>query len=379
MIQAGWAGASNPGVHDETRSHPLAYDAILLVSFGGPEGQQDVLPFLERVTAGRDVPRERLEEVGEHYRTFGGRSPINDQNRALVAALERLLAEEGPDLPVYWGNRNWDPLLADTLAEMRDDGIERAVCFVTAAYSSYSGCRQYREDLARARSEVGAGAPELDKLRVFYNHPGFVEPQVDYVVEALGRLSPGVRDAAPVVFTTHSIPRTMSRHCDYEAQHYETCRLVMEAVERRAPRGGGRPREWQLAFCSRSGPEFVPWLVPDVNDHLVDLHAGGVRGVVVVPVGFVSDHMEVVFDLDVEAAETARGLGLEFVRAPSVGTDDRFVRMIRELVLERHATTRPRALGTRGPNWDACPADCCLTPGQTEHPTVAGAPPTRPR
>ena len=355
------------------------YDAILLVSFGGPEREEDVVPFLERVTAGRNIPRERLEEVGEHYYLFGGRSPINDQNRALLSALRELLAAEGPDLPVYWGNRNWDPLLADTLAQMRDDGIGRAICFVTAAYSSYSGCRQYREDLARAQAAVGPDVPELDKLRVYYNHPGFVEPQVDYVVEVLGRLDPQVRDDAPVVFTTHSIPRTMSRHCDYEVQHYETCRLVMEAVERRAPRGDGRPREWQVVFCSRSGPEFVPWLVPDVNDHLTDLHARGTRGVVVVPVGFVSDHMEVAFDLDVEAAETARELGLEYQRAATVGTDDRFVRMIRELVLERHEGAEARALGTRGPNWDECPTDCCFSPGQTEHPTVGAAPPPRPR
>ena len=353
------------------------YDAILLVSFGGPEQEADVLPFLERVTAGRNVPRERLEEVAEHYLAFGGRSPINDQNRALKEALEALLAAEGPQLPVYWGNRNWHPLLADTLRAMRDDGIERAICFVTAAYSSYSGCRQYREDLARARAEVGDGAPQLDKLRVFYNHPGFVEPQIDFTLDALARLDPPNRDDARVVFTTHSIPHTMSRHCDYEAQHYETCRLMMQGVEERAPRGDGRPRPWQLVFCSRSGPEHVPWLVPDVNDHLTDLHQQGARSVVVVPVGFVSDHMEVAFDLDVEAAETAAELGLDFQRAATVGTDPRFVNMIRELVLERQADHPARALGTRGPNWDACPRDCCLTPGQEVSPTVADAAPAR--
>jgi protoporphyrin/coproporphyrin ferrochelatase len=349
------------------------YDAILLVSFGGPEQEEDVLPFLERVTAGRNVPRERLEEVAEHYLAFGGRSPINDQNRALKVSLEQLLAAEGPDLPVYWGNRNWHPLLADTLREMRADGIERAICFVTAAYSSFSGCRQYREDLEAARAEVGEAAPQLDKLRVFYNHPGFVEPQVDFVVEALGRLSPDRRDHAPVVFTTHSIPHTMSRHCDYEVQHHETARLIMQGVERRAPRGDGQPREWQLVYCSRSGPEFVPWLEPDVNDHLADLHRHGAQAAVVAPIGFVSDHMEVVFDLDVEASETADELGLEMVRAATVGTDERFVRMIRELVLERHADAPARALGTRGPNWDECPLDCFLTPGQQARPAIADA------
>ncbi len=353
------------------------YDAILLVSFGGPEKEEDVLPFLERVTAGRNVPRERLEEVAEHYLAFGGRSPINDQNRALLGEIEQLLAAEGPDLPVYWGNRNWHPLLADTLREMREDGIERAICFVTAAYSSYSGCRQYREDLAEARAEVGEGAPELDKLRVFYNHPGFVEPQVDFVVDALGRLSPERRDQAPVVFTTHSVPHTMSRHCDYEVQHHETCRLIMQGVERRAPRGDGRPREWQLVYCSRSGPASIPWLEPDVNDHLADLHRQGTEAAVIAPIGFVSDHMEVVFDLDVEAAETAQELGMELERSATVGTDERFVRMIRELVLERQQGAAPRALGTRGPNWDACPLDCCRAPEQQVRPAVADAARTR--
>jgi protoporphyrin/coproporphyrin ferrochelatase len=344
------------------------YDAILLVSFGGPEQLEDVIPFMENVTRGRDVPRERLEEVSQHYVEFGGRSPINDQNRALKAELEALLAAEGPDLPVYFGNRNWHPLLPDTLREMRDDGIERAICFVTSAYSSYSGCRQYREDLAAARAEVD-GAPELDKIRVYYNHPGFVEPQVDLIEQALEQLPADVRDAAHVVFTTHSIPRTMSRHCDYEAQHYETCRLVMDAFP-------GRP--WQLVFNSRSGPEFVPWLEPDVNDHLEALHEQGVPGVVVVPVGFISDHMEVIYDLDVEAEQTAQRLGLAFARAGTVGIDPRFVAMIRELVLERLADAPKRALGTRGPNWDACPVDCCFSPGQELKDVVAAAP-ARPR
>ncbi len=345
------------------------YDAILLVSFGGPEAPEDVLAFLERVTAGRDIPRERLEEVGQHYHELGGRSPINDQNRALKAALEHRLAAVGPELPVYWGNRNWHPLLADTLRDMRGDGVRRAICFVTAAYSSYSGCRQYREDLARARTEVGDGAPELDKLRVYYNHPGFLEPQTDLVGAAIAALPEGARSGARIVFTTHSIPRTMSRHCDYEAQHYEACRLVMEAFP-----GHG----WDLVFSSRSGPAVVPWLEPDISDHLGSLATAGVPGVVVVPIGFVSDHMEVVYDLDVEAAATAQRLGLPYVRAGTVGTDERFVEMIRELVLERLQDAPQRARGVRGPSWDACPADCCLTPGQQVHDTVAAAP-ERPR
>ncbi len=352
-----------------------AYDAILLVSFGGPEAPDEVIPFMQNVTRGRNIPRERLEEVSEHYFAFGGRSPINDQNRALKAALEALLAEQGPALPVYFGNRNWHPLLPDTLAQMRDDGVERALCFVTSAYSSYSGCRQYRENLAAARAEV-QGAPELDKIRVFYNHPGFVAPQVDLIRAALSELEADVRDRARIVFVTHSIPRTMSRHCDYEAQHYETCRLVMAGLAT-AGDPAGADRGWDLVFCSRSGPEFVPWLEPDVNDHLEALHAEGVPGVVVVPVGFISDHMEVIYDLDVEAKETAEKLGLPFARAGSVGVDPRFVAMIRELVLERLEQAPRQALGTRGPNHDACPVDCCFTPGQDLHPVVAAAAPPR--
>jgi len=340
------------------------YDALLLVSFGGPEGPDDVLPFMENVTRGRNIPRERLEEVSQHYFRFEGRSPINDQNRALKAALEALLAEEGPELPVYLGNRNWHPLLPDTLRQMRDDGIERALCFITSAYSSYSGCRQYREDLAAARDEVGEGAPELDKIRVYYNHPGFVDPQVDLVAEALEELPEEVRASARIVFTTHSIPLTMSRHCDYEAQHYETCRLVMEHLP---------GREWDLVYNSRSGPPHIPWLEPDVNDHLEALAEAEVPGAVVVPVGFISDHMEVIYDLDVEAVETAERVGLPMARAGTVGADPRFVTMIRELLLERLEGAPARALGTRGPNHDACPVDCCFTPGQEPREVVAEA------
>jgi protoporphyrin/coproporphyrin ferrochelatase len=340
------------------------YDAVLLVSFGGPEGPDDVLPFMENVTRGRNIPRERLEEVSQHYHRFGGVSPINEQNRDLKAALEALLEEQGPHLPVYFGNRNWDPLLPDTLRRMRDDGIERALCFVTSAYSSYSGCRQYRENLAAARDEVGDGAPELDKMRVYYNHPGFVEPQIDLISEALEQLPEEVRAGARIVFTTHSIPHTMSRHCDYEAQHYETCRLVMEQLP---------GREWELVYNSRSGPEHVPWLEPDVNDHLEALAESGAPGAVVVPVGFISDHMEVIYDLDIEAVETAERVGLPMARAGTVGTDPRFVAMIRELLLERTEDAPARALGTRGANHDACPVDCCFTPGQTAKAVVAAA------
>jgi protoporphyrin/coproporphyrin ferrochelatase len=348
----------------------VTYDALLLVSFGGPESPDEVLPFMEQVTAGRGIPRERLVEVSEHYRLFDGRSPINDQNRALRAALGDALVDAGLRLPVYWGNRNSAPWLEDELRRMRDDGVERALCLVTSAYSSYSGCRQYREDLARAAAAVGDGAPELDKVRVYYNHPGFLEPQVDLVREAIASLPAEVQDDARVVFTTHSIPRTMSRHSDYEVQHHEACRLVMEAFP-------GRP--WELVYNSRSGPPQVPWLTPDVNDHLAALAADGCPGVVVAPIGFVSDHLEVVYDLDVEARATAAGLGLPFARAGTVGTDPRFVAGLVELVRERVEDAPKRALGTRGPNWDACPVDCCRAPGQEERPTVASAPPPRRR
>ncbi|WP_083441590.1 ferrochelatase [Nitriliruptor alkaliphilus] len=344
----------------------MTYDAVLLVSFGGPEAPYEVLPFMEQVTAGRGIPRERLEEVSQHYRLFDGRSPINDQNRTLRAALEAELAAQGDALPVYWGNRNSAPWLESELRRMQADGVERALCLVTSAYASYSGCRQYREDLARAADAVGPGAPQLDKVRAYYNHPGFLEPQADLIHAALDELPEEARAGARMVFTTHSIPRTMSRHSDYEVEHHEACRLVMAAFPGRA---------WELVYNSRSGPPEVPWLTPDVNDHLTDLAAAGCPGVVVVPIGFVSDHLEVVYDLDIEARATAAGLGLPFARAGTVGTDPRFVAGLAELVRERHAGAPQRALGTRGPNWDACPVDCCRVPGQEERPTVASAPP----
>ncbi|MDX1620262.1 MAG: ferrochelatase [Nitriliruptorales bacterium] len=349
-------------------SRPDEYDAILLVSFGGPEGPDEVMPFLENVVEGRNVPRERLEEVAQHYHRFGGTSPINDQNRALIAALEPALAEAGIDLPLYWGNRNWHPMLADTIAEMRDDGVRRALGFVTSAYSSYSGCRQYREDLARARSEVGEDAPEIDKIRVYYNHPGFVAANVARIEAALEELA-DQRDEAHIAFTTHSIPLTMSRHCDYEVQTYEAARLIMEQL--------GASHPWSVVFNSRSGPPHIPWLEPDINDHLEGLANDGAGAVVVAPIGFVSDHLEVVYDLDVEARETAVENDLAFARAGTVGTHDAFVSAVVDLVRERVNGAPRSALGTRGPNHDFCPRDCCLTPGQERAPTVASAPVAR--
>lgn len=346
-------------------------EAVLLVSFGGPEGPDDVLPFMKNVTDGRGIPDERLVEVSQHYYDRGGVSPIQEQCRQLRTALEQGLDDAGHGLKVYWGNRNWDPYLADTLREMADDGVGHALAVLTSAYSSYSGCRQYREDVERARREVGDGAPTFEKVRAYYNHPGFVEPHVGYVRDALDSLPAEARGDARVVFTTHSIPRTMSRHSDYEVQTYETCRLVMEGL--------GTGHGWDLVYNSRSGPPFVPWLVPDVNDHLEAIAGAGTPGVVVVPIGFVSDHMEVVFDLDTEAAATAERVGLAYARAATVGIDPAFVAGLVELVEEHVAGGEARSLGVRGPNWTQCPVDCCLTPGMEAAPTIASAPAPRGR
>jgi ferrochelatase len=347
------------------------YDALLLVSFGGPERPEDIVPFLENVTRGRGIPRDRLETVGEHYRLLGGRSPINDINRALAAAVEADLSGHGVDLPVYWGNRNWDPYLAHTVARMRDDGVTRAACFVTSAYSSYSSCRQYRENLADAVAEV-PGGPRLDRLRSYYNHPGFLEPVVDAVVEAVAG-----RPDARIVFVTHSIPSSMNDASGpsggaYLAQH----RNAAAYVAQRVATATGSTRAHDLVFCSRSGPPQVPWLEPDVGDHLEKLAGDGISFAVLVPIGFVSDHMEVVYDLDTEALATAGRLGLEAVRVATSGTDPRFVAMVRELVLERAAVERGEpiervSVGGRPPCWDLCPRDCCPDP-RGERPALGG-------
>ncbi len=332
-----------------------SYDALLLVSFGGPEAPDEVMPFLENVLRGKNVPRERMLEVAEHYQRFGGVSPINEQNRRLIAALESELAEHGPKLPIYWGNRNWRPLLADTLRQMAADGVRRALAFVTSAYSSYSGCRQYREDVARAQQEVGPEAPQVDKLRVFFNHPGFIEPMVASVRACFDRFPAAERDRVTTLFTAHSIPTAMADNCRYAAQLAEACRLVAEGTDVPADR-------WELVYQSRSGPPSQPWLEPDVCDRIEELHsAGRLHGVVLAPIGFISDHLEVLYDLDCAARELCGRLGIPVERAATVGTHARFVKMIRELVVERisGATERP-ALGQLGPSHDVCPADCCL-------------------
>jgi ferrochelatase len=329
------------------------YDAVLLVSFGGPERPEDVVPFLEQVTRGRGVPPERLAEVARQYLAMGGRSPLNDQCRALRAAVADLLAREGPELPVYWGNRNWHPFLADTVRRMADDGIVRAAAFVTSAFGSAPGCRQYRQDLEAAREAVGPHAPRLDKLRLYYDHPGYLHPVADHLTAALGRLEPAQRAEARVVFTAHSIPLAMAAVSDYEAQLREAAGVVMDLA-------GLGERRWDLVYQSRSGPPRVPWLGPDVVDHLHHLATSGRPPVVLVPIGFTSDHMEVRYDLDTAAAGAARDLGLTLVRAATVGTDPRFVAMVRELVLERIEPDRPRrALGRLGPWPDECPPDHC--------------------
>jgi ferrochelatase len=315
-----------------------------------------VLPFLENVLRGKNVPRERILEVADHYRHFGGVSPINAQNRALIAALRAELDARGPRLPIYWGNRNWHPLLGDTLAEMAGDGITQAIAFFTSAYSSYSGCRQYREDIQRAQQEFGPAAPRVDKLRVFFNHPGFIEPMVECVQAALSRIPADRRDSAEIVYTAHSIPRAMADNCRYVLQLQEAVRLVSAAV--------GRPATGRLVFQSRSGPATQPWLGPDIFDYLSELSATGqVRDVVIVPIGFVSDHLEVIFDLDTQAREVCDRLGLNMLRAATVGNHPKFVRMIRDLIVERMTDDAPRpALGELGPSHDVCPEDCCLPP-----------------
>jgi len=343
-----------------------AYDAFLLVSFGGPEGPDDVLPFLQNVTRGRGVPPERLAEVAEHYLAFGGVSPINAQCRALLAAVGADFAARDLDLPLYWGNRNWRPYLADTVAQMAADGVRRAVAFVTSAYSSYSACRQYRDDIEQARSAVGPDAPVIDKVRPYFNHPGFIEPFADATQAALASLPPAARHAARLVFSAHSVPDRMaavsgspSAGTLVDAPGGRYAAELREAASLIAERTRLSHRHFDLVYQSRSGPPSVPWLEPDVGQHLGSLAKEGVPGVVVVPVGFTSDHMEVVHDLDVEAARAASLLGLPFARAAAPMPDPRFAHMVTDLVLERAGGAEPGWLGGFGPAAGDCPIDCC--------------------
>jgi len=333
----------------------MNYDAILVVSFGGPESKEDVIPFLETVLRGRNVPRERLLTVAEHYYHFEGKSPINQQTRDLIAALEAELERHGPKLPVYWGNRNWHPLLPDTLRKMQDDGVKRALAFVTSAYSSYSGCRQYREDIARAQSEVGPGTPEVDKLRAFFNHPGFVEATIERVDDALRAVRADARQNVQIVYTAHSIPLSMANTSDYVKQLEEVRRLVSGAL---------RQSNDVLVYQSRSGAPGQPWLEPDILDYLREVKARNLASAVVLaPISFISDHMEVLYDLDVEAQQLCDSLGLPMTRAKTVGVHPKFIAMIRELILERmNPQSERRALGLLGPRQEVCEENCCPAP-----------------
>jgi len=331
----------------------LPYDAILVIGFGGPEKMEDVVPFLENVLRGRNVPRERMLEVAGHYKHFAGRSPINDQMRELIARLKDELAAHGIALPIYWGNRNWHPLLADTLREMTAAGVTRAIAYVASAYSSYSGCRQYLENIAEARLAAGPGAPQVDKLRVFFNHPLFIAASAQRLCAALDAVPAGRRDRVHVAFTAHSIPESLARTCQYEQQLRETSRLT-------ADKSGLGPEQWRLVYQSRSGRPQDPWLGPDIGDHLRSVRAQGITDVVIMPIGFLSDHMEVLYDLDFEARKVCDDAGLSMVRANTVGTHPLFIRMIRELIEERLSDTAERLSIGNSPAWpDLCPEDCC--------------------
>lgn len=343
------------------------YDAFLLLSFGGPEGTADVIPFLENVTRGRNIPRERLAEVGEHYFMFDGISPINQQCRDLVAAVETDFAAHGVELPVYWGNRNWDPFVEDILARMAEQGVRRVVALATSAHSSYSSHRQYREDITRAQAALGPRAPEVDLIRPYYDQPGFITALAEHTRDALHRIPVELRGQTPLLYSAHSIPTVMAaasgdpRHeygpgGAYVAQLAEAARLITEHVETEL----GMSFNYELVYQSRSGSPSQPWLEPDVNDRLEELARQGLRCAVIVPHGFVSDHMEVLYDLDVEATETAGKLGIRLERALSPGTHPAFVSMIRELVVERgDPTAEQRSLSRLGPCPDVCPTDCC--------------------
>lgn len=326
------------------------YDAVLIVSFGGPEGPDDVIPFLTNVLKGRNVPPERMAEVAKHYEQFGGISPINKHNRDLIAKLKELLSETGPDLPIYWGNRNWHPMLEDTIRQMAEDGVKNALAFVTSAYGSYSGCRQYRENIAQASAKVGSHAPNIEKLRLFFNHPLFIEANLDHLSAALNKLTSKQRAKAKVVFTAHSIPTSMADTCGYESQLRETGRLLCEAANH---------QDWELVFQSRSGPPTQPWLVPDICDYLKELKSAGYENVVVQPVGFVCDHLEVIYDIDHQAKEHADKLGMNLIRAATAGSHPSFIKMIRELILEKTDGVEPRYLGSFGLVETQCSTTCC--------------------
>ena len=341
-----------------------AYDAILIVSFGGPEGMNDVMPFLENVLRGRNVPAERMQAVAHHYELFAGVSPINEQNRNLIEALKVEIAEHGPNLPIYWGNRNWHPMLVDTIKQMNQDGIKKALAFVTSAYSSYSSCRQYRENIDGALEQLQADpSMQIDKIRAFYNHPGFIDANADRIQIALQQFGENA-DQVHIAFTAHSIPKSMADTCDYESQLHETAQILADRVN---------AAHWQICYQSRSGPAAQPWLEPDICDHIRVLHSQGVRNLVIAPIGFVSDHMEIKFDLDTEAKQLCDQLGIKMVRAGTAGTHPSFVKMIRLLIEERLDPAAPKlALGTQGARADECALTCC--PAAVRSPLPASSP-----
>jgi protoporphyrin/coproporphyrin ferrochelatase len=346
----------------------LSYDALLIVSFGGPEGPDDVLPFLENVTRGRNIPRERLLEVAQHYQHFGGVSPLNGEIRGLLGKLVRELNLHGPHLPVYWGNRNWHPMLPETLQQMRQDGVRRALAFVTSAYSSYSGCRQYREDIARAQKQIGSGAPQIDKLRPFFNHPGFIEATEDRLRDALQEIPANARQNVQIIYVAHSIPLSMANTCDYVLQLEEVRKLISARL--------GVAND-ALVYQSRSGAPGQPWLEPDILDYLREVKArNSASAMVLAPISFISDHMEVLYDLDIEARQLCDSLALPMARAKTVGVHPKFIAMIRELILERtREGMERRALGSLGPRQDVCEENCCPAPQRPARPQAVQARP----
>lgn len=336
-------------------SSASGYDAILVLSFGGPEKREDVIPFLENVLQGKPVPRERLLEVAEHYYHFGGISPINDQCRQLIAALRSELDAHCIHLPIYWGNRNWEPLLTDTVIRMKRDGVQRAITYVTSGFSCYSGCRQYRENIAAALEQPEANGLQIDKLRVFYNHPDFIDVLAEQIGKSLAEFPGDVRHTVQITFTAHSIPMSMARTSDYEKQLKESCRLVAEKLQLPAS-------QWKLVYQSRSGRPEDPWLEPDILDHLRELTASGVSRVVISPIGFLSDHMEVLYDLDEEASRFCDQHGIRMVRAGTPGSHPKFISMIRKLIQERVQGAARECIGCFETNHDVCPVDCCPSP-----------------
>lgn len=358
---------SSPSSPSEKLANLAPFSALLLLSFGGPESIPEVMPFLRRVSSGRNIPEERLQEVATHYEGMGGKSPINDHNRALISALETEISRRGLELPVIWGNRNAPPFVDEAFAQAYEHGYDHLITVITSAYSAYSSCRQYREDLAAARQVHDQAHPEsslsLSKIRTFYNHPGFVNAQIRLLREALVQADADTH----LVFVTHSIPTAMENTsglfsaeepAGYVHQHQELATHIAQEINRES----GQNYESSLAYCSRSGPPQMSWLEPDINDHLAQLHAQGVRSVAVIPFGFIADHMEVKFDLDIEARDTAQELGMAYVRVPTAGVAPEFVSGLIDLVIEQAAVERnenPYRPVSCGQPTQTCGSNCC--------------------